>query len=168
MFEGAHAVMLTYETAIGRYPLQAMRVLSDICREAERSIDYRTEYIELRKDVRPPVLVTSSVASTVALIAYDVQAKLVVLIAPSPALSLEIAAYRQAHVVHVTDNAVEARAAMLLRGRSIWLVKRGAVDSVDIDALLFALRDAGLAEPGSVAIVVKKDDKEIMLYSVKN
>jgi hypothetical protein len=63
--------------------VKALRLLGDICREAERHVDYRAEYatvavfdfdkakrrpvyryIELRKNIRPPIDEHSSLAST--------------------------------------------------------------------------------------------------------
>jgi hypothetical protein len=58
-------------------------------------------------------------------------ASVVILLSPSKSLSDEIAAYRKAHVLHVTSNAAEARAALLLRGRTSVLVDD--IKNVDVD-----------------------------------
>lgn len=42
--EGASAVMLSAETAVGKYPVKAVKYMSDICAETERDIDYKEKF----------------------------------------------------------------------------------------------------------------------------
>jgi Pyruvate kinase len=40
IFDGTDAIMLSGETAMGKYPVQAVRVMDRIARRTERAIDY--------------------------------------------------------------------------------------------------------------------------------
>ena len=49
IFDGADAILLNEETSNGEYPVQAVSFLSTICAEAERCIDYKATYLDLKK-----------------------------------------------------------------------------------------------------------------------
>eukprot|EP01083_Nonionella_stella_P209956 760571_1 len=44
VFDGTDCVMLSGETAKGKYPTKAVRMMADICREADRSINYTATF----------------------------------------------------------------------------------------------------------------------------
>lgn len=65
IFQSTDAIMLSGETASGKYPVEAVRTMSNIAMEAEESIDTRLE-VNLEKVTKPlaAVLARSLVAAT--------------------------------------------------------------------------------------------------------
>lgn len=49
IFDGADAILLNEETSNGENPVEAVSFLSKICAEAERCIDYKATYNDLKK-----------------------------------------------------------------------------------------------------------------------
>ena len=49
IFDGADAILLNEETSNGEHPVKAVSFLSKICAEAERCIDYKATYMDLKK-----------------------------------------------------------------------------------------------------------------------
>ncbi len=72
IYDGTDAVMLSGETAVGKYPIKAVRMMAKIAAETEKSpfIKYNIQY---EKDPRD--LVTHAVAQSSVNILYEVQAR---------------------------------------------------------------------------------------------
>lgn len=71
------AVMLSGETAVGRYPAEAVRALSHICRTTEKHLD-ETDNERPRMDVGPELAERESIARAVAMMLDEIKAKYVV------------------------------------------------------------------------------------------
>ena len=49
IFDGVDAILLNEETSNGEHPVQAINFLSKICAEAERCIDYKATFTEMKR-----------------------------------------------------------------------------------------------------------------------
>jgi pyruvate kinase len=62
ILDGADCVMLSGETAKGKYPLICVQTMVNICREAEAAIFHKHEYAELSHTIPYPLDATHSTA----------------------------------------------------------------------------------------------------------
>ena len=67
-------VMLSGETAAGMYPIEAVKVMSRICREAEASLDYGEIFKTIISDAPMPMSPLESLASSAVRTANKVRA----------------------------------------------------------------------------------------------
>lgn len=75
VYDGSSAVMLSGETAAGKYPVDAIRVMGEIAEETERHIDYKTLFQTRMFHIHNRVDAISHAACTMAI---DLDAKAIV------------------------------------------------------------------------------------------
>jgi pyruvate kinase len=63
VLDGSDCVMLSGETAKGAFPVLAVTMMSNICREAEADINYSELYPSLRRQLKLPISVSEAVAA---------------------------------------------------------------------------------------------------------
>lgn len=94
VLDGTDCVMLSGETAAGSYPIQAIQVMTKICREAEASIDYYSLFKAIMKRTPLPMTPLESLASSAVRTAHKVQASLIVVLTRGGATARLVAKYR--------------------------------------------------------------------------
>ncbi len=67
VYDGASAVMLSGETAAGKYPVQTVRIMADICEETENHIDYRRLFHDADFKIRNNIDAVSNAACSMAM-----------------------------------------------------------------------------------------------------
>lgn len=116
IFDGADALMLSAETASGKYPSQTIQVMTDIIKQAEKD----RESLKLRKPDSPPIIsIPDAIEHAASQIAVEAGAKAIICITNSGRAALAISKFRpSAPVFAITD-----RKEVLQRLALIWGVK---------------------------------------------
>lgn len=116
IFDGADALMLSAETASGKYPSQTIQVMTDIIKQAEKD----RESLKLRKPESPPIIsIPDAIEHAASQIAVEAGAKAIICITNSGRAALAISKFRpSAPVFAITD-----RKEVLQRLALIWGVK---------------------------------------------
>jgi len=117
VIDGADAVMLSGETAKGKFPEEAVRAMCGICVEAESAIDVETverkQQLVMPKDASSPEAVSAAAART----AQDARKALVMVVTETGETPRLVAKYRpHVPIVAVCLDEAVARQCSLLRG----------------------------------------------------
>ncbi|MHB8191319.1 MAG: pyruvate kinase [Ferrimicrobium sp.] len=152
--DGTDAVMLSAETAVGRYPVEAVGYMDRIARATEDETgDSEVTLIE-----RPPMAV-SSVADAIGYsaqsIARQLAVRLVVAVTESGHSGRVISRFRPTvPILGATPDPDAARSLTLNAGVIPVVVKRSPSTEVMMQLALNAALDAGLVELGDLVVIV--------------
>jgi len=122
VLDGTDAVMLSGETAGGEYPIEAVRTMASICREAEGAINYSKLYNAMRNTVNlsrdVPLDTPEAIASSAVKTVIDMGAKLLVVLTETGRTARLVAKYRPAVplLVLTADPEIARQCEGLLRG----------------------------------------------------
>jgi pyruvate kinase len=121
VLDGTDCVMLSGESANGKFPIEAVTMMSKICVEAESVVNYTDLYANLRQatlDAYGDMSTQEAIASSAVKTAIDMNAKMVVVLTETGTTARLVAKYRpQIPILVLTALADAARNSCgLLRG----------------------------------------------------
>jgi len=158
VLDGTDCVMLSGETASGDFPLEAVNIMSGICKEAE-AVEAAAEYPSLFQALRESTVVVSTpevVCSYAVRVANDLNASVLIVITETGASARLVCKYRPSvPVICMTNSPTAANFLYLTRAAVPYLVKTvKGTDQLVLQAMGRALA-LGLAKSGSLVVVIQ-------------
>lgn len=151
VYDGTGAVMLSGETASGRYPIDAVRVMSDIVSYTEEHLDY---WSKLRTDI-PDGDTSVGLATTHACVtmAKDLDAKAIVVATETGRSARMIARFRpECPILALTASEKVRRHLMLNWGTTAYLTKKAASTDQIFAAAAEQVVKAGFAKKNDIVV----------------
>lgn len=154
---GADAVMLSAETAVGAYPVEAVRMMDRIARQTEGYLwghGYFASLTEKDDDPRP-MPIADAMARSIALLSRDLWVRAIVIVAQGVTSARNVSASRPAApVLAVSPDAAACRRMSLLWGVEPVQLEPALLEaSPDLARRL--TKDFGLASEGQYILVVR-------------
>lgn len=152
VFDGASCVMLSGETASGKYPMEALETMVDTITAAENSINYWSRF---RKISFPPVsTINDAITHTCCLTAMDLDAKAILAATSSGATARMIARFKPACTIAALTMTERVRRQLAI----VWGVQPYLYGTVDSTDRLFSLavecaRKEGVVTPGDTVVI---------------
>lgn len=116
VLDGSDCVMLSGETAKGNYPVEAVEMMSKVCREAESSIFYNSFFNNMRSSVPKPLSAEESTCSASVGAVFDSNAPAMIVLTKSGRSAQLISKYKPpCPILTVTRNPQVARQLHLYR-----------------------------------------------------
>lgn len=169
VLDGSDCVMLSGETAKGKYPLEAIRMMASICQEAEAATAYTKLFNELRGEQPVPLSMAESVASSAVNASLENAASAIIVLTTTGGTARLVSKYRPpCPILVVTRYSFVARQAHIYRA-CYPIVVEDAKDSNDeyygeqwqrnvderISIAVEWARSAGILSSGNTVIAIQ-------------
>eukprot|EP00746_Dinoflagellata_sp_MGD_P153561 gnl/MRDRNA2_/MRDRNA2_84313_c0_seq2.p1 gnl/MRDRNA2_/MRDRNA2_84313_c0~~gnl/MRDRNA2_/MRDRNA2_84313_c0_seq2.p1 ORF type:complete len:339 (+),score=85.75 gnl/MRDRNA2_/MRDRNA2_84313_c0_seq2:191-1207(+) len=161
VLDGTDCVMLSGETANGKFPVNAVGTMRSICEEAERVIEHQQLYQSTKSAILEkvsglPLSAVESLCSSAASMALETQSKLIVVLSPMGQLAALVAKYRpKARIIAVTSSEQIRRQTQVLRGVIAICGESLAHEEEGFAKAIEYAQAGGLVSSGDKVILVK-------------
>jgi pyruvate kinase len=157
VFDGTDCVMLSGETANGAYPVDCVKIMSKICVEAEKALDFRTIYLNIRSaeiSSGNAQSVPETIASSAVKSSWDLNASLIVVLSDSGRTARMVAKFRpHCPIVCVTSNPKTARQVLVSRSACAMLVENMQHTDELVKRAIEWAKDQGFTKAGDYVVV---------------
>ncbi len=152
IYDGTTCIMLSGESAAGKYPLESVSAMRDIAQYTETNIDYAKVYDDANLNLGDDFL--SSICNAAVTCAYQINANAIICVTNHGQTAFKLSAYRpQCPIIAITVDEKACRQLNLAFGvHPVYAEKKSNTDELFLYAIEKAL------ETG----VVKKGDKVII------
>lgn len=153
IFDGTDGVMLSAETAIGHYPVEAVKVMDQIARSVENSLEFKESQIQKRP--RPEPTGPDAIAYAAVDVAEALPAHLIVVFTSSGYTAQRVARFRpQVPILALTPSEHVVRQIRMLFGvQSMQAPTPVNTDDMTDIAIRMAVQ-SGLVLPGHSVVIV--------------
>ena len=153
VYDGTDVVMLSGETAMGKYPLEALKTMVQICISAEEHLDSK-QYSKRIVDKENRSSISNAVSYSCVSTAYQIGAKLIVAPSITGFTTRQLSKWRPSvPIIGLSPSSTAVRQMQLYWG--VLPIKAERSESTDelIDNSLALLKERGIAESDDVVII---------------
>ena len=151
VYDGTSATMLSGETAIGKYPVQAIKVMADINCEAERNMNYRGKFEGMAPKIKN---VSDAVSHSTVSAAFDLNAAALIVVTRTGTTARMISRFRPSMPIIAAVTSVKAYNKLAIN----WGVNPVLAElQLDTDNLfrhaVSLAKDTGLVKKGDIVTI---------------
>ena len=152
IYDGTSAIMLSGETAAGKYPVQAVKTMSVIAQRTEQDIDYKSRFE--KRDFHEPPNVTSAISHATCTTAHDLGAVAIMTVSKSGRTARAISKYRPAcPIISGTTSETVCRQMNLSWGVIPIMVQEKENTDELFDHVVDVAQKNGLVQNGDLVVI---------------
>lgn len=153
VYDGTDAVMLSGETAMGKYPIEALKMMATIVEDTESHLDYNS-YREGKVAAVMHHVISNAVCHASVSTAHDLKAKVIAAPSISGYTAKMLSKWRPGcHIIGMSPSASSVRQMMIYWGvKPIWSRRADSTDEL-VESSIEELKERGLVETGDVVVV---------------
>lgn len=152
IYDGTSAIMLSGETAAGKYPVEAVRTMANIALRAEKDIDYDKRF--KTRDVHDFPNVTNAISHATVTTALDLNAAAIVTVTKTGQTARMISKFRpQSPIIGCTTNEMVCRQMNLSWGVTPILCEEKFTNDELFDHAVERAEECKLAKSGDLLVI---------------
>lgn len=153
VYDGTDAVMLSGETAAGKYPVEALDMMASVVEYTEQFLDY-TQYKMRNVDESTYANISNAVCAASVTTASELDAKALIVPTLSGSTAKLISKYRpKTHIYAMSPSQATVRQMMLLWGVTpIWARRADTTDEL-FESSMEELRERSIVEKGDLCVI---------------
>lgn len=153
VYDGTDAVMLSGETAAGKYPVEALDMMASVVEYTEQFLDY-TQYKKRNVDESTYANISNAVCAASVTTASELDAKALIVPTLSGSTAKLISKYRpKTHIYAMSPSQGTVRQMMLLWGVTpIWARRADTTDEL-FESSMEELRERNIVEKGDLCVI---------------
>jgi pyruvate kinase len=152
IFDGADAIMLSEETAVGHYPVETVQMMSLIALEAEAALPYEDNFASKGKDLQQ--LTDDAISYAACHVAAQLGAKAVIAYTASGSTAMRVSKYRpRTPILAITPNESTQRQLSLSWGVTALKVTEAKTIINMFSEAATAVSKWGLCQEGDLVVV---------------
>ena len=154
IYDGTSAIMLSGETAMGAYPVEAVTVMDRIARRTEQDINYRCRIQKQQLTDDRTLDITTAISYATCTVAMDLNAAAIITVTMSGFTANMIARYKPGcQIIGCTVDKKVCRQLNLLWGVNPVLIKKENTTDSLFEEAVFKSKQAGLIKPGDTVVI---------------
>ncbi|MBQ1333868.1 MAG: pyruvate kinase [Clostridia bacterium] len=152
VYDGTSAVMLSGESAVGKYPVEAVKTLVKIAETTENDINYQNRF--RAQDNNMIKSITNAISHATCQTAYDVGAKAIITHTKSGFTALAISKYRPTCPIVATtvSEKVKNQLALAWGVYAVMIEKKNTTDEL-FDESVKCVKSRGLISDGDIVVI---------------
>ncbi len=153
VFDQSDAVMLSAESASGKYPVEAVQTMTEVINSVEQHPDYKN-YIKIDWD-HLENLETNAIAASAASLAYRIKAKAIIVCTATGRTARLLSSFRpDAPIITITYSEQVRSQMSLVWGTTAYIVQPNKDFAAFLEDIARVTAEHGLVKPGDQVIVV--------------
>ncbi len=152
IYDGTSAIMLSGETAAGKYPVESLEMMVRIAERTEQDIDYKKKFFTRDRESNPDV--TDAICHATCTTAYDLNASAIIVVTKSGRSARMISRYRPAcDIIGCATTEKVCRQLSMAWGITPVLLKEKHDVFVLFDHAVEKSKEQGLVDAGDITVI---------------
>lgn len=153
VYDGTDVVMLSGETAMGKYPVEALKMMCQICEDSESHLDYGA-YRQRRVNAENEKNISNAVCYSTVSTAHDLEATAIVAPTITGFTTRLLSKWRPGvQIIGLSPSATAVRQMQIYWGVKPFQAKRAESTDILIWSSLELLKDKGVLKEGNLTVV---------------